>query len=277
MRLLLSALAAVTLAAPAAAEPRVVATLQPVALIAEALMGRPPVTLSDGGAGHEHGGSLRPSDARALADADLVLWIGAALEPGVAAALSNGAASLALGDIDGLTARAGPGGVPDPHVWLDPANVDLMADRMMAALSSLDPPAADPAVLDEAMRGLADELLEAENAIAARMAPLANRPYAVEHDAFRHFADAFGLAEPLALGEAVGARSLRAARATVAERGITCLIVEPGEPSRLAVALGEGVRAVAIDPLGRDASGPVDLIERVAAGFEECLGDGTGG
>ena len=278
MRLLLSALLVSGLLATAArAEQRVVATLQPIALVVEALTGEMPTVLSDGGAGHEHGGSLLPSDARAVAEADLVLWIGPALEPGIAAALREGSRAIALADVEGAPRRTGAGGVPDPHLWLDPAGMEAMGDAIAAALPTILGERA-PDGLDAAAARFAEALSSARKAIASRMEPLAARPYAVEHDAFRHFAEAFGLAEPLAFGTgAMGARTLRAARAEVAERGITCLIVEPGEPSRLAEALGDDVRPVAIDPLGRDATDPVDLLERVARGFEACLRDGAGG
>ena len=273
MRFPLSALVLSALVAgPATADPRVVATLQPVALIAEALTGEKPAVPADGGSGHEHGGSLRPSDARALADADLVLWVGPALEPGVAAALPDGADALALDSVGGLARRDGPGGPPDAHIWLDPANALAMARAAAAPLAALDPPVVAPDEIAANLESLGASLAATTERVAARMAPLVDRPYAVEHDAFRHFTRAFGLAEPLALGAALGARSLRTARERVATLGITCLVVEPGEPSRLAAALGDDVRAVVIDPLGRDATDPADLIERVAAGFEECLG-----
>ena len=263
---LLALIVSVAACGPAAAQaPRVVATLPPVALIVEALTGEAPDVLAGGRGGHEHGGSLHPSDARALADADLVLWVGRSLEPSVAAALTGAVPAVALGEADGVPEREGARG-PDPHVWLDPAGMAAMAVAAAEALSGVLPDTVGAGPLLDALNGT-------RTAVAARMAPLAKRPFAVEHDAFGHFAAAFGLAEPLAFGEGtLGARTLRAARREVAERGITCLIVEPGEPSRLAAALGDDVRAVVIDPLGRDAVSPTDLIERVAAGFEECLG-----
>lgn len=259
-------------AAPAHANgERVVATLPPVALIVGALTGETPATLSNNDGGHEHGGSLRPSDAALLGDADLVLWVGGGLEPGVAAALRSGVPAVALAEVDGVPERDGPGDTPDPHAWLDPAGMAAMVRAAANALVELHP--GETNALAARRDGLLADLADADARIAARMAPLVERPFAVEHDAFRHFAGAFGLATPLAFGEgAVGARTLRAARREVAERGITCLIVEPGEPSRLAAALGDDVRAVTIDPLGRDADSPVALLESVAAGFEDCLG-----
>lgn len=275
MRILLSALVLFAVASPARAD-GVVATLPPAALIVGALTGEAPTTLANGDGGHEHGGSLRPSDARLLGEADLVVWIGGGLEPGVAAALRPGVAALALAEAKGVPERAVAGGVPDPHAWLDPTGMAAMARAAADALAATDPAMAD--AIAARRDALLTELAEAEVRIAARMAPLAKRPFAVEHDAFGHFAEAFGLARPLAFGEgAVGARTLRAARREVAERDITCLITEPGEPSRLAAALGDDVRAVPIDPLGRDVDDPVALLEHVASGFEDCLGEGMNG
>lgn len=68
-------------ASQAAEPPAVISSVGPVGSLAAAVMrgvGSPTVLLPAGASPHAY--ALRPSDARALADADLVLWVGEALE-----------------------------------------------------------------------------------------------------------------------------------------------------------------------------------------------------
>ena len=77
--------AALTLAGQAASAraegPKLVATIPPLAGIASDILSgvaKPTLLIDNGGSPHAY--SLRPSDARALANADYVLWVGEGLE-----------------------------------------------------------------------------------------------------------------------------------------------------------------------------------------------------
>lgn len=66
----------------ASAAPQVVATLKPLQLIAQAItegVSEPRQLLSAGASPHDY--QLRPSDLQTLQEADLVLWVGPAMEP----------------------------------------------------------------------------------------------------------------------------------------------------------------------------------------------------
>ena len=103
-------------AAPAGV-PAVVTDIPPVQGIVAAVMegvGMPEVAM--GGGADPHHGALRPSEARALAQADMVVWVGPQLSPSftrAVGALAGGATLIALTDkakIEaGLAARALPG------------------------------------------------------------------------------------------------------------------------------------------------------------------------
>jgi len=94
-----------TLAAgPALAEvPRVVTDIPPVASLAAMVLGdlgTPEVLVAPGASAH--GASLKPSQARALEAADVVVWIGPELTPGIARqieALAEGAQRLTLAEL----------------------------------------------------------------------------------------------------------------------------------------------------------------------------------
>jgi zinc transport system substrate-binding protein len=91
--------AATLAAAGAGAEvPKVVADIPPVHGLAAEVLGDlgAPVLLLDRGAS-EHDLALRPSQAGALAEADLVLWIGPELTPALAEAIEGLAPGTALG------------------------------------------------------------------------------------------------------------------------------------------------------------------------------------
>lgn len=103
MRYIITLLATAT---PALAEvPKVVADIPPVhALVAQVMgdLGSPELLLAKGA--DEHDFQLRPSQAGAVADADLVIWIGPELTPwldGAMDARPEGAAALALLDAEG--------------------------------------------------------------------------------------------------------------------------------------------------------------------------------
>ncbi|SIN87582.1 zinc ABC transporter substrate-binding protein [Vannielia litorea] len=79
---ILPSLAALVAATPALAEPKVIADLPPVhSLVAKVMegVGTPSLLLDQGGSGH--GLSLRPSQAAAAQEADLIFWIGPAMSP----------------------------------------------------------------------------------------------------------------------------------------------------------------------------------------------------
>jgi len=107
-------------AAEATDAPRVVASIKPVhSLVATVMQGvATPRLLIEGGQS-PHSYDLRPSEAAALADADLVVWIGPALESflvGPVDTLARAGASLALQSLPDLTRhRTRRGGVWAAH------------------------------------------------------------------------------------------------------------------------------------------------------------------
>jgi zinc transport system substrate-binding protein len=118
MRLAIQALSALTVLlciAPAAAAPKVVATIAPIHSLAAGVMegvAEPRLLLRPGAS--PHGFALRPSDARALAEADLVIWVGESLEQFLIKplqTLAGAARHVELLDVPGMTVfpvRTGP-------------------------------------------------------------------------------------------------------------------------------------------------------------------------
>ncbi len=278
----------------AAETPKVVADIPPVhSLVARVMAGiGEPALLLDGTAS-PHGGSLRPSQARALAGADLVIWMGDALSPWLEDAIRrNGLALLEAEGTHRLEMREG--GVLhdghdhghehdhhdaiDPHAWLDPANGRLWLDIIAAALSDIDPENADRYAANAAAGRQELEALEAR--IAARLTPLQGQSIAVIHDAFHYFEDRFGLTTVAALiagdGDKPGPRRIQAIRKRLSAGGVTCLIAEPGGSMPERFVSGTEITVQRIDPLGArieigEGLYPA-LLQDIADGIITCLG-----
>ena len=300
---------ALALGAPAAgAVPKVATDILPVQSIVAAVMeglGEPAVILPPGA--DPHGYALRPSDARSLSDADLVVWVGPDLTPWLAdpiASLASKAVKLELEDAPGievLPVRAngvfepdahdhghgadeaehdhGPAASRDGHLWLDPANAAAAARDVAAALGRLDPGNATAYDANAARFAEAMAALTAE--VEAEVAPLRGRPYLVFHDAYQYFQHAFALpaAGSVALQDGVDPGPARVARIRerVTTGGVVCAFTEPEFSPKLRATITEGtdLRTGTLDHLGAGiAPGPAlypALIRGLAADLAACL------
>lgn len=291
-------LAFALLAAPAAAAPpRVVADIAPVHALVAQVMGDlgSPVLLIDRGA-DPHSFQMRPSQARALAEADLVFWMGPELTPWLGRALEGtgiaGEAAALLGAEGTLVRRFGDrrgtgdgeadreAGAVDPHAWLDPANAAAWLSLIGARLAAADP---ENAATYLANAGAARERLAAlDAALGERLAPAAARKLYVYHDAFGYFAGAYGLtiAGSLAEGDAAppGAARLRSLRAELAAAEAPCVFAEAGfDPAPVAnLVEGLGLPVGTLDPSGVTLEpGPglhAALLEGLADAIAACAG-----
>lgn len=292
-------------AAAAAEPPRVVASIKPLHGIVAAVMGDTGApTLLLRGAATPHAYSLRPSDARALAHADLVVWIGPALEGFLVkplAALPAGAAVVTVQSEAGLTRypvrtggafadhdhdhghghghNDGDAGRIDPHLWLDPGNARAIADRVVASLAARDPDNAARYRDNAARFARTLDALDAE--LRRRLAPLAGIPYVVFHDAYRYFEAAYGLAPvgsvTLDADRKPGARRVRAVRQRIAALQARCVFREPQFEAAIIATLvaGTGARIGTLDPLGAALPPGGDfypaLLRGMAASLADCL------
>ncbi len=288
-RFVVVAFFAIMLAAPAKAEPAppVVASIAPVHSLLAGVMkgaGTPKLLISGGGSPHSY--VLKPSDARALAGARAVFWIGPALEGFLVKpllALTRRVFTVELAGAEGVISRpseSGGGGGPDPHIWLDPVNAAHMIRTMVIVLANVDPA---NAVLyrkngSAVMAGLAG--LEGE--IRRTLAPVRDRPFLVFHDAYGHFVARFGLNSIGAVSTGPdrppGARRLGELRRRIAGENIACVFTEPPFTPALAKTLIEGTpaRLGVLDPLGVGLdSGPGlygELMRGMARSLVGCLG-----
>lgn len=266
-------------AGPAAAT-EVVTSIKPVhALVAGVMQGIGTPHLIVRGGGSPHSFALRPSDARALAGAGLVFWIGPGLESFLAAPIEKlaqdarvvGLASVpglrhlpareggawerhhhddhddhdghsdGQADHDGHDRRAGAGD-GDPHLWLDPQNARAMVAAIATALQAADPAHAAGYAANAA--ALDARLASLMAAMAQDLAPVRDRPFVQFHDAFQYLEARFGLnavgSVTVSPDRRPGAERLAALRARIRETGAVCIFAEPQFPPDLIAVVIEG-------------------------------------
>ncbi len=170
---------------------RVVATTPQVADMARAVGGRrAEVTqiLRPGIDAHDF--EPRPSDARALAEGDVVVASGGELDDWV-----GDLASTAGFEGERLTLfdEIAPPRRDDPHWWQDPRNSVRAVGEIERALVAADP--AGRAVYDRNARAYAGRLRRMDRAIAACVdrVPAAKRKLVTTHDAFGYYARRYGI------------------------------------------------------------------------------------
>lgn len=288
--------------------PRVVVSILPLhALVAAVMAGVGVPRLLVRGGASPHDASLRPSDARALSAAKLVVWVGPGLEAFLVrplGALAARARVLTLAEAPGMVLldrreggafeagaepegdghdnRHGHSGPVNPHLWLDPRNAMEISRQAAGALAELDPANA-PHYTANAVRLVARlEVLDRE--LTAQLEPVTEIPFAVFHDAYPYLEARYSLTAlgALTADPAVppGARRLAELRAHLADQGAACVFAEPQFNSAMvaAVAEGSGARVVTLDPLGAALTPGPDayfvLMRELAEGLVRCLKGG---
>jgi zinc transport system substrate-binding protein len=281
---------------------QVVTSLKPVHSLTAAIMGETGTpTLLISGSASPHTFSLKPSHARALEKADLVVWIGAALERFLEAPLTNlasNALSLPLIEAEGISlldARTGgiwsgqedndhhdhadhdehDGEALDPHIWLDLSNAIAMTRAIETALNEVYPEQA--AIFSENAKALRAQLRKLDQDIEALTQPVTNRPYFVFHDAYQYFEKYYGLT-PLGAVTASpdirpGARRLTDLREVGDAQSRICVFAEPQFEPRLLNILTERENATLayLDPLGSDIPAGPEQYEKTMRALVDNL------
>ena len=278
--------------APAHAQaPKVVVSIKPIhSLVASVMHGVGEPTLLVRGGASPHSYTMNPSDAKALAAADLVVWVGPELESFLEKPLRANAPRatlLTLMDLKGLTLletreggawdahdhgkKRGHGhqdhdhkdhdhadehGELNTHIWLDPANARAIVEAAAEALAAGDPANA------EAYRKNADRKLQELDALDAELkaalAPVKDKPFVVFHDAYQYFEARYGLS---AVGSITvspdrrpSAKRLSAIRAKIGGLGAACVFAEPQFEPTLVRTVVEGTKARTgvLDPEGSE-------------------------
>jgi zinc transport system substrate-binding protein len=271
---LLSAFACLSMHAPAQAAEKlnVVATIAPVHSLAAAVMegvGEPKLLLQNGASAHTY--SMKPSDAKALQSANVIIEVSDTYEAFLQKALKTlpkDARIVTLDEINGvhlLPVREGGNYEAhmhdhgekhghehesgheehDVHLWFDPENAKIIADHLAAVFAEADPANADAYKANAARM---KEKLDALNKdTAAVLEKARGKPFIVFHDVVQYFEQRYGLnsagAITLSPERQPSAKRLKEVREKIKHLGAVCVFVEPQFSPKLVDTVTEGTNA----------------------------------
>ena len=291
------------------AEQKVVVTIKPLhALVAQVMAGVGSPQLLVKGAASPHTYALKPSDARALNNADLIFRVSETVEAfmgKVAKSLPQRVELVTLQDAPGMRllalrtgaatfeahahgkgrehghrhAKPDKGDAVDGHAWLDPDNAKIMVGRIRQVLATKYPEhaavfKANAAALETRLDALVAEL-------ESDFAPIADKPYIVFHDAFQYLERRFGLnvVGSISINPDVppSAKRLTELRRKIQSLGAVCVFAEPSFDRRLVDSLIEGTnaRTGTLDAEGGSLDPGPDLyftlMRKLAGALKGCL------
>ncbi|QQS54332.1 MAG: zinc ABC transporter substrate-binding protein [Candidatus Competibacteraceae bacterium] len=294
-----------------ATQPQIVTSIKPVHSLVTGVMqgvGEPLLLVSGGASPHDY--SLKPSEARAIDQAQVVFWIGPDLENFLIRPLDNvkdKVRVVALLDAPGMTVLPlREGGAweshghddhdkpeagdhhdhghdhradRDPHVWLDPVNAIAMVRQIMAVLGETD--VAHRADYQRNGAALIERLDRLNQRLATELAPVKQQPYLVFHDAYQYFErrydlDAIG-SVTMSAERRPGARRVAEIQARIRDLQARCVFSEPQFQPALVetIIAGGAVRRGVLDPLGAELPpGPdayFQLLQGLATSLRACL------
>lgn len=282
----------------AMAAPRIVTSIKPLELLVHAIAPENTEVTSLVPAGASpHTYQMRPSQRRALADADRIFWVGPRMETFLERLLSgedfqqrqvalwNESADEGQ-DEEAHTAHEHdemhPADKPqdshdhghdhdhgegeDPHLWLDPEMALAMVREIQAQLAML--PGAQPAELAANVASFEQALRTAEADIRQRLEAVRDISLFTYHDAFRRFADHYGLEIQGVLTlnpeQSPGARHIAELQQKLMASQNVCLLTEPQFNRQWWRSITEGIHLVTStwDPLASNIdSSPRGYIE----------------
>eukprot|EP00163_Fabomonas_tropica_P014621 TRINITY_DN265_c0_g3_i1.p1 TRINITY_DN265_c0_g3~~TRINITY_DN265_c0_g3_i1.p1 ORF type:complete len:326 (+),score=48.79 TRINITY_DN265_c0_g3_i1:824-1801(+) len=242
----------------------VVTSIKPLELLVHAIAADDVHTSTIVPAGSSpHTYTMKPSQRRALENADVIFWVGPDMESFLTRLLSGhefAARSISLmpGEYGVEEGAEGDehedhddhsetdhheeehaehnhahghdhGDGEDPHIWTDPLMAIEMAERIRDALAELE--GADTELLDSNLARFTAQVNETEAAIRKKLAPVHDISLFAYHDAFTRFAEHYDLelADVLTLNPELspGARHIAEVQKKLNDATHPCLLTEP--------------------------------------------------
>jgi zinc transport system substrate-binding protein len=225
-----------------------------------------------------------PRQMAALSDADLYFAVGFPFEERILKKLRGMNPDLLIVRTDaGLTRRMiedpyheGGGlhetdkGEPDPHVWLGPEQLEVIARNIYGGLAEVDPEGA------REYRDNLDLFLKKLHALDERLGvllePYRGRSLFVYHPAFGYFADAYGLIQvPVEIeGKQPTPKQIEQLIQRVRRENARFIFVSPQFDRKTAEAMAEAIEGsvIAVDPLAEDV---LANLQRIASILDDSL------
>ncbi|NVK73453.1 MAG: zinc ABC transporter substrate-binding protein ZnuA [Oceanospirillaceae bacterium] len=312
MNKLLLALGVSALSPLALAKPVIVTSIKPVSMVVAAIAGdRAEIQQIVSSTASPHDFAMRPSDLKKIMKADTVVWVGESLEGFLEKPLENAGkedSSIEWLALDGMAlhnfAKEHHHGDADeedhdhdhdhdhegheghhhvgvdPHVWLSPENVKVLAKAVTARLSSLD--SANAKYYKDNLASFEKGLNAKDAEIRKALNKVNKVPYIVFHDGYSYFEQHYGLSHA---GEITvsperkpGAKKVAEIRHEIEEHNVQCVFSEPQFSPAIVKALLEGsdVKTAPLDPLGSDVkmgkNAYFSFLDSLSGQFLSCLG-----
>ncbi len=288
---------------------KVVTSIKPIHSLTSYVMdsvGKPDLIVD--GFNSPHGFNLKPSHAKMIENADLIIWVGEDLEAFLEKPLNTiakKAVNVEIMDLNGIKKLKfreknifeghddhGHGnkekkhddhehdkhahGEHDPHVWLDPMNAKIIIKEIENQLIKLDP---DNSSKYKANSKKAQS--ELDNLIRNIKKDLkGNLRFVVFHDAYQYFENRFGIKVLGALtvnpDVLPGAEQLSEIREVIEHEKVNCLFSEPQfNPAIIkSIAKDTKIKTGVLDPLGatfdKGKGMYSELLQSMYASFKGC-------
>jgi zinc transport system substrate-binding protein len=205
-----------------------------------------------------HDLELTPSQLGAIADADLVVYLGGGFQPAVEDAVADATGRVVdvSADLRTLPVPAGDSEATltaDPHVWLDPILYRQIVDEIERALAELSP--GDEPTFRANAHAFDAELSDLDAAYRQGLERCARDVIVTSHAAFGYLAARYGLRQEAIAGLSPDVepppQRLAELRALVERDGITTIFTEELLPADVAdtIAAATGATTAVLNPL----------------------------
>ena len=264
------------------AGPKIVASIGPLAMIAREVAGEEATVQQLIRSADPHHFAPKVSDRLGIESAQLVIWMGPAMESVLARQMALVSADRQLELLADKSAYEYEGADPaDPHLWLRPRNAAVMAAMIATRLATVDPQNADS--YRQRARDFSRAMSNLQKVQDRALWAYKDTPIVTTHQAYSHFFGAAGV-EVESLGDSAdhqhGARTLvhkrrkiDAEQSTEAVAG--CLFGEvPANDRDRQTAANLNLGYQALDPLGTALSADATyrtLMENLLADARLCL------
>lgn len=290
---------------------KVVASILPIhSLVANVAEHHVDLTLLIPASTSPHNYHLKPSNAKTLSQADVIVWLGPEIENFLTASiktLAPKATTLQLTSIPGiqkLSNRAGglfteakthpkdehehhddehahhhDHGSFDPHIWLSPDNAIVITKALVKHFSALRPE--HQSQFEKNGKKVLEQIAELRASLNKMLAPVNQKPYIVFHDAYQYFESAFKLNAKGALlthpEKLQSAQRIKRIQTLLKQHNIVCLFSEPQFKPAMVQRLIENtsVKTAQLDPIGATLTpGPdayIQLMKQLGKQFVNCL------
>ncbi len=168
--------------------------------------------------------------------------------------LSEEYSHLVFCSLDTGLQLAGSADHPDPHIWLSPRNMEVMADQVYHLLCHID--RVNTEYYRENHLLLQERISMVEDSVRTLLAPCGRIPFMVFHPTLTYFARDYGLNQIVIEeeGKEPSARRLKALVEEARRSGVKVVLVQKEFDTRSAQMVAEAVGAAVevIDPLSED-------------------------